>query len=193
MYIASYTQVKPEVASARTYEDFYKFIGTRPKFMGVMARMSPNNTVSFLTEGLGNIFYNNKQANKFQPINSLCVEWNLETEFIKKVPFAAAPIGNGAGGSEITMFFTERYYEKHETFIIEGSRQQCIVVASPVRKSDNFWEYAVKLIDADYSATLDTNYTNAGDTTRFLANIQPELNERGYTKYQSKLTLLLVA
>lgn len=187
MYIASYTNVKPEVASARTYEDFYKFLGQRPKFMGVMARMSPNNTVSFLTEGLGNIFYNQKQTSKFQPINSLCVEWNIETEFIKKVAFAAAPNGTGSGGTEITMYFTERYYEMFDTFIVDGSRQQFIVLAVPVRKADNFWEYTVKLIDTDYSAVLDTNYTAAGTTTRFLSNIQPELNERGYIKYQSNV------
>jgi len=47
---------------------------TRPKFMGVMARMQPHNTASFLTEGLMNIYYNSKTANKFQPINSLMVE-----------------------------------------------------------------------------------------------------------------------
>ena len=80
-----------------------------------------------------------------------------------------------------------------DTFIVDGSRQQFIVLAVPVRKADNFWEYTVKLIDTDYSAVLDTNYTAAGTTTRFLSNVQPEYNERGYIKYQSKHRLLLVA
>ena len=44
MVVASYVNVKPELAHSRTYEDFYKFLGTRPKMMGVMARMFPNNT-----------------------------------------------------------------------------------------------------------------------------------------------------
>lgn len=187
MYIASYTNVKPEVAGAKTYEDFYKFLGTRPKFMGVMARMSPHNTVSFLTEGLGNIFYNSKEANKFQPINSLAIEWSIETEFIKKIPFAAAPSGTGEGGTEITMYLTERYYEKFDTFKIDESRQQCIVLTVPVRKADNFWEYTVRLIDSDFSAILDSNACQAGMTTRFLSNIMPEYNEIGYTKYQSNI------
>ena len=74
-----------------------------------------------------------------------------------------------------------------DTFIVDGSRQQFIVLAVPVRKADNFWEYTVKLIDTDYSAVLDTNYTAAGTTTRFLSNVQPEYNERGYIKYQSNV------
>jgi len=71
MIIASYVNVKPELAHSRTYEDFYKFLGAKPKMMGVMARMYPNNTATFLTEALKNVYFNKKTVNKFQPINSL--------------------------------------------------------------------------------------------------------------------------
>jgi hypothetical protein len=74
MIIASYVNVKPELAHSRTYEDFYKFLGARPKMMGVVARMNTQNTANFLTEGLMNVYYNSKTVNKFQPINSLMVE-----------------------------------------------------------------------------------------------------------------------
>ena len=74
MIVASYVNVKPEMAHSRTYEDFYKFLGQRPKMMGVMARMYQNNSATFLTEALMNIYYNEKTANKFQPINSLMIE-----------------------------------------------------------------------------------------------------------------------
>ena len=110
MVIANYVSVKPELAHSRTYEDFYKLLGTRPKMMGVMARMSPHNTATFLTEALMNIYYNQKTANKFQPINSLMIEWEIDVEFIKRVEFAATPATNGAGGADIIMYFKERYY-----------------------------------------------------------------------------------
>jgi hypothetical protein len=74
MIVASYMNGKPELAHTRTYEDFYKFLGSRPKMMGVMARMYTHNTATFLTEALNNVYYNSKTANKFQPINSLLVE-----------------------------------------------------------------------------------------------------------------------
>ena len=187
MVIASYVNVKPEMAHSRTYEDFYKFVGARPKMLGVMARMSPHNTANFLTEGLMNIFYNEKSVNKFQPINSLMVEWENEVEFIKRVEFAAIPTGNGEGGSDITMYFKERYYEKYDTFKTDETRQQFIVKTTPQRKADNFWEYTVQLIDADFSATLDVSGCQVGMTTRFISNIMPEYHEEGFTKYQSNI------
>ena len=138
MLVANYVSLKPEMAHSRTYEDFYKVLGQRPKLMGVMARMYPNNTAVFLTEALMNIFYNEKQVNKFQPINSMSIEWEIEVDFIKEIEFAAVPVGNGAGGSDIKMYFRERYYEQYETFKINGSRQLCIVKSVPERKADNF-------------------------------------------------------
>ena len=179
MVVASYVNLKPEMAHSRTYEDFYKLLGTRPQMMGVMARMYPNNTATFLTEALMNIYYNSKTANKFQPINSLMIEWSIDVEFIKRVEFAAIPTGTGAGGADIEMYFKERYYEKYDTFKIDGSRQQCIVKTTPQRKADNFWAYTVQLIDADFSSELDTSACQVGMTTRFLSNIMPEYHEEG--------------
>ena len=158
----------------------------RPKMMGVMARMYQHNTATFLTEALNNIYYNSKSVNKFQPINSLMVEWEIDVEFIKRVEFAAAPVGDGSGGSDITFYFKERYFEKFDTFKIDNSRQQVIVKSTPVRKADNFWEVTGQLIDSDFSSVLDVNSCQVGMTARFLANIMPEYHSEGFTKYQSK-------
>lgn len=187
MIVANYVNVKPELAHSRTYEDFYKFLGARPKAMGVMAHANKNNTSLLLTEGLGNVYYNEKTGTKYQPINSLMIEHEVDVEFIERVEFAAIPTGTGAGGTDITMYFKKRYYEKYDTFIIEGSRQQCIVKTTPQRKADDFWEVTVQLIDADYSSILDTSATQIGNTTRFLSNIMPEYHEEGFTKYQSNI------
>ena len=191
MVIASYVNVKPELANGRTYEDFYKLLGVRPKMMGVMARMYTHNTATFLTEALMNIYYNQKTANKFQPINSLMIEWEIDVEFVKRVEFAAAPTGTGANGADILMYFSERYYEKYDTFKVDGSRQQLIVKTTPVRKADNFWEYTVQLIDSDFSSILDTTYCQLGGTTRFLSNIMPEYHEEGKFSHALAFKLLL--
>jgi hypothetical protein len=115
------------------------------------------------------------------------IEWNIDVEFVKRVEFAAVPNGNGANGSDVEVYFRERYYEKYDTFKIDGSRQQCIVKATPVRKADNFWAYTVQVIDADFSSELDLSACQPGMTTRFLSNIMPEYHETGYTKYQSNV------
>lgn len=80
MLVASFVTANSERVSNRTYEDFYKLLGTNPKMMGVVARMNTNNTINYLTEGLFNIFYNEKGVNKFQPIDSLEVQWDLEVD-----------------------------------------------------------------------------------------------------------------
>lgn len=186
--IAQFTTIKPELAHSRTYEDFSKFIGDKPKRLGLVDQMYPEFTASFLTEGLGNVIYNKKTSgNSFQKINALSFEWEVGTNFIKRIKFAAAPVGNGSNGSDIIMAFTERYYEKYDTFVIEGSKQQCFVLQAPIRKSDRYWEYTVRLIDSTLRDELDTAFCQPGMETRFLTNYMPEYHEMGFTKYQSNV------
>lgn len=188
MLIANFTTKKPELAHSRTYEDFYKFIGARPTRFGIVATMYPEFTSSFITEGLGNVVYQKKSSgNSFQKINSLMFQWEVDVKFIKRVRFAAVPEGDGANGSDIIMAFPERYYEKYDTFVIEGSKQQCIVLASPIRKSDNYWEYVVRLIDSSYTSVLNFDACQVDMNTRFLSNIMPEYHEMGFAKFQSNV------
>jgi hypothetical protein len=90
-------------------------------------------TASFLTEALKNVFYSNGKGsgNKYQSINAFAYDWEIESNYIKRIEFAAVPEGDGSGGSDIIMAFKERYYEKYDTFKIENSGQQCIVVQRP--------------------------------------------------------------
>lgn len=120
----------------KTYEDWSKYLGARPKRLGVVARMYADNTLSYLTDGLRNIFYKDEKVNAFQISDSLLFEWQTEVNNIKHVEFADVPEQDGANGSEITMAFVENYYNKYDIFRIDGSRQQCIVVSHPIRKRD---------------------------------------------------------
>lgn len=190
MLITQFTTIKPELAHSRTYEDFSKFLGDKPKRLGLVDQMYPQFTASFLTEGMGNVIYNKKSSgNSFQKINALSFEWEVGTNFIKRIKFAAAPSGDGKNGSDIIMAFTERYYEKYDTFVIEGSKQQCFVLQAPIRKSDNYWEYTVRLIDSTMRDELDAAFCQPGMETRFLTNYMPEYHEMGFTKYQSNVEM----
>ena len=160
----------------------------RPERLGIVSKMYEHLTASYLTEGLGNIMYNKQKSSKFQKINSLMFEWEIDVNFIKRIEFSAACVGDGQNGSDITMYFNERYYELNDTFMIEESKQQGIVKATPIRKSDGFWEYTVQLIDATYNSVLDTTATYVGATTRFIGNIQPELSEQGLIQ---KITIII--
>lgn len=69
----------------------------------------------------------------------------------------------------------------------EPTRQQFIVVARPVRKSDNFWVVTCRLVDNSYDSQIDEAEFNIGDKTRFQSVAMPELHEEGYVKYQSNI------
>ena len=90
--------------------------------------------------------------------------------FIKRIEFADVPNGTGENGEEIEMAFKERYYEKYDIFKIDATMQQCIVVSRPVRKRDDYWVMNVRLIDNDYSTSLDLTGCQIGMTTRFQSN-----------------------
>lgn len=170
-YGVNFITNRPELASTRTAKDWYTFLGMHAQNMGILAKLYEKHTASYFTEGFGNVIYNDsKTGSKFQKLNSLLFQWQVEVNQIKRIPFAATvpdSWGN-VSGVEIPMAFTERYYEVNDTFMIDGSHQLCIVIDGPIRKADSFYEYSVRLINADYSAQLDTDYCKAGDTTRWI-------------------------
>lgn len=186
MLVANITSQIPTMGATKTYEDWSTYIGAKPHRFGVVARLYPQNTLSFITDGLRNIFYNDaKGGNRFQTINSLYYEWTIDVGQVKKIEFAAEPEGKGENGQEITMAFKENYYQKYDIFMIDESRQQCQVLSRPIRKSDTYWEVQVRLIDNDYSSMLDETACQPGMTTTWKSVAVPEMSEEGYSKFLS--------
>lgn len=147
MIVANFVTNRPTMSETRTYEDFYKFLGVRPHKLGIVSRLYPENTATYLTESLKNVFYNDRKgANKFQSVDSMMFEWEVETNFIKRIEFADVPAETGENGSEIVMAFKERYYEKYDIFKIDKTMQQCMVISRPVRKRDKQPQLIVSLL-----------------------------------------------
>ena len=159
---------------------FSKFLGTNPARLGIVSSLYDQYTASYLTESLMNIYTREKNVkDAFQSINSFMVEWDINVNFIKRVPFLTVPEGDGAQGTDIICHFPENYYQKNDVLIIEGSRQQLIVVSRPVRRSDADFEVVCKLQDSDYAAVLDVTACQPGMNTRFLTNYMPEMHSEG--------------
>ena len=189
MIVANFTTMKPEMAHSRTYEDFSKFLGARPERLGIVSRMKPyeDMTASYLTEAVGNVMTQSAKRDKYSPVTSFAVEWEIEQNQIDYVYFTATPQGDGENGTEICMAFDRRYYEVDDTFIIEDSKQMCMVMAAPVRKADQYWEYAVKLMGGDLSATLDADACYVGARTRWIGNVKQEYHDTGCVKFTSNV------
>ena len=92
------------------------------------------------------------KKNQFQRVDSFLIEWDLNINRIKRVYMTAVPEGDGAMGSDIIFHFGENYYQKYDTFIIERTRQQIIVLNRPQRVRDNDWLIVGKLLDNSYDS-----------------------------------------
>lgn len=78
MLVASFVTNRPTMSETRTFEDFSKFFGERPHRLGVVSRLYPELTATYLTESLRNIFYGDtKKAAGFQNIDSTYFEWEV--------------------------------------------------------------------------------------------------------------------
>lgn len=82
MLVANFVTNRSNMGSTRTYEDFSKFLGEKPHRLGVVSRLYPHLTATFLTEALRNVFYGDtKKANSFQAVDSTYFEWQVECWF----------------------------------------------------------------------------------------------------------------
>lgn len=187
MLVAKFTSKRPEGSGTRTYEDFYRLMGDFPERLGIMAKLYVNNTSTFITEAVGNVFRRDTKKPEFTRLDVMSFEWGIETNQIKRVEFALPPVGDGADGSEIIMTFTENYYNAQDIILIEGSRQQVYILTNAVNVGGNNWEHRTRLIDNTYESLLDASSCQPRMTTRFQSNAVPEMSEHGYTKVQSSV------
>ena len=161
-----------------------KFLGANPARLGIVSTLYDQYTATHLTEALMNTYTMEKGKKGFQSINSFLIEWDLQAKKIKRVPLIAAPEGSGVNAGDVKFYFPENYYQKYDTFVVERTRQQFIVLNRPQRLRDNCWLVIAKILDNDYDSVVDPT-TAAGFQTRFVTNYHPELHSEGYTKYQS--------
>jgi len=185
MKIVDRNTIVQNLGDTKTVQEFGRLLGSKPHKLGQVVTMYPNLAISTLTDALKNVYYNpKKDSGSFTPINSMCIEWDIDVNFIKQIKIAGAISGNGVGKKIETILLEERYYDKNDTFTLEN-KQQLFVTAAPKKISAKIWEYKVKLVGADTSKLINTAYAAKGKNTRYRSNFHPELSERGYTKYVS--------
>lgn len=72
MLVANFVTNNPNMGSTRTVEDFGKFLGTKTYKLGILAKLYPQNTLSALTDLLGNVWMGQekKKLGSFTSIDS---------------------------------------------------------------------------------------------------------------------------
>lgn len=178
MRISGFTSVRPDQSGTRTYESFMQFLGDKPARLGIVSTLYDQYSATHLTEALMNTVTRTQKKVSFDSKNSFMVEWDIAIKKIKRLSVLAVD-GDGENKSDITFVFGENYYQKHDVFVVEKTRQQFIVVNRPQRIADSKWVVIAKIQDSDYAAKATVE---AGDSTRFLTNFQPEMHEEGLTR-----------
>ncbi len=184
MKVVSKAVVAQHMSDTKTVQNFGVLLGDKPHKLGQVVTMYKHLAISNLTESLRNVYYKPKKAPAFTSINSMCIEWDIDVNFIKKVVITGAISGNGLAKNVETIILKERYYDKNDTFKLEN-KQQLFVVGVPRRINTERWEYSVVLVGNDLTKSIDVRYAAAGKSTRYVSNYFPELSERGYSKYTS--------
>ena len=88
--------------------------------------------------------------------------------------------GEGRNAGDVIFHFPENYYQKYDTFVVEETRQQFMVMNRPQRLRDNDFLLVCKILDDNYESEVIGGSANlAGKTTRFVTNYMPELHEEG--------------
>ena len=104
------------------------------------------------------------------------IEWEIEQSFIKRIEFVSTPTSSGKYGAPVSFIFKEAYFGKYDTFRIEKTRQQGIIVSNPNRVRDNAFEYQVQLVTNNADEEFDLTGCAAGDKVRWIGNAHPEMS-----------------
>lgn len=188
MFVAEYISNRANMSGSRTYHDFSQFLGQAKHRVGLAASLCKNHTISTLVDKLGNLVYQDIPKKGTKSINAFCIEWDVNVNFIKRIAFAGEPIGDGIGNTEIIIPLEERYYEKHDIIVVDGSHQQLYVTRRPVWRTNKYFEYTCVLIGNDGKQHLDKSACKPGMTTHWISNAHPfDYHDQGYTKYQSNM------
>lgn len=71
MIIANFVTNRSTMGETATYADYMKTFGDRPHKLGIMAKLYPELTASFITESLFNVYSKSAKPNKFNSIDTL--------------------------------------------------------------------------------------------------------------------------
>lgn len=169
----------------RSIANLGTFLGKQPEKLGTVVKMFPRLSLSFLTEALGHVYKNGKTGkNKFQSINSMAVEWQIDVNFIKEVKITGAASSFSPVTKTFEIDLEEKYYDPNDSFQLEN-RQIALVLRKPKKVAANRWKHVCVLMGNDPGRAIVGNAGAAGKKTRYHSNFHPELSERGYTKFIS--------
>lgn len=160
-----------------------------PNMAAKTVRLFPHNSVSMLTEGLGEIYNIKEKSDKFEGLNDDKYKWKIKGTAVVQIKFAGTPpdgvgglVGKGKQPFEITV--ETDYYNPNDVARLEDGSQIFFMSDARYSTTDNAYKYTVQIHGNDLSAQIRTSQFESGKSSGYLYNIHPEMSEKGYIKAQ---------
>lgn len=170
-----------------TVRELSKLFAVAPNLAAKTIRLFPQNSISMLTEGLGEIYDIKAKSDAFQGINENSYKWKLRGHQLPKVKFATRVTGGaisagttlGLNVQPFVVAFESSYYNPRDIVKLEDG-SLLYILSEAGFQAENVFEYTVKLNTNDPLATVATDFLVLNKTSGPAGNAYPELSDRGY-------------
>lgn len=173
-----------------TMRELEKLFAVAPNLAAKTIRLFPQHSISFLTEGLGEIYDIKAQSDSFVGVNDKQYKWKIRGHQVPRVKFAARVTGGilgpggvtdaqGANGAEFIVAFNSSYYNPYDIIKLEDN-SLLFVTAGPVFVGEGVWEYTVRVNTNSPSESVAAALLAAGRDSGPAGKAFPELSDRGY-------------
>jgi hypothetical protein len=150
-------------------------------------RLFPWNSISFFTEGLGEIYGIKEKSANFEGINDRAYKWKLKGHQLPKVNLATRVTGGaisagstvGANGVPFIIALDSGVFNPRQIIKLED-QSLMYVLSEPDYQTEGVYEYTVRVNTGDATETINTDYLVAGKTCGPAGNAYPELSDKGY-------------
>lgn len=167
-----------------TMRELEKLFAVAPNMAAKTIRLFPQNSVSFFTEGLGQIYNINEKSDRFMGLNDRMYKWKIRGPQVPKVTIgnslsfvAGTPVGGD--GLPFTISLSSSYYNPRDIIKLEDETL-LYVLSEPSFFAEGDFRYTVRINTNDPAETVDGAYLLAGKETGLNGNAYPELSDKGY-------------
>jgi hypothetical protein len=168
-------------------KELEKLFAVAPNLAAKTIRLFPQHAISFLTEGLGEIYDVKAQSDAFTGINEKAYKWKIRGHQVPRIKFATRVTGGaigagstiGGNGQEFIIACSSSYYNPYDIIKLENG-SLLFVKNGPILQGEGVWEYTVTINTNNPAETIDTNMLQLGRESGPAGVAYPELSDKGY-------------
>lgn len=171
----------------QTMRELEKIFAVASNMPAKTIRLYPQNSLSFFTEGLGEIYDVKAKGENFIALNDRKYQWKIKGYQVPKIKFQTRVTGGaigagstlGSNGQEFVVAFNSSYYNPRDIVKLEDNSLLYVLTSGVFIKEGTF-EYRVKINTNSVADTINTDLLQPGKTTGLSGVAYPEMSDKGY-------------